>query len=94
MMHADLPEVAVHSAKRQLKHGIAVCTKYSIRHTDLQQLQGLGVCLALLGLINVSVASRHLELPLPMANVAPCQARNLRLSSFLKAASEEVTIVY
>jgi hypothetical protein len=34
--------------------------------------------------------ARQLDVPLPVANGPPCQTHNLRLFSFLRAATEEV----
>ena len=54
-------------------------------------LQVLGICLVFLG-VAASFSLRHQEMPLPMANVPPCQSHNLKLHAFLKAASEEVSL--
>lgn len=48
----------------------------------------LGVCLAVICMADL-FGARQLDVPLPVANGPPCQTHNLRLFSFLRAATEE-----
>ena len=62
----------------------------------MHALQGLGPSMipSALGMLLLLVAAcceaRHPELLLPSYSKPPCQGRNLKLSNFIRARSEEV----